>query len=107
MTPDQPFLIIFAPETVLHLKVIDRKYHPLIRNRIHEQLSYQPDRSTHNRKLLEVPAPFLAAWELRFGPANRFRVFYQVNHTEKFVLFLAIGIKEGNRLIIGGEEYKP
>ena len=107
MTPEQPFSIIFAPKTLLHLKGIDRKYHPLIRKRIHDQLSYQPDQITHNRKLLEIPMPFLAAWELRFGPANRFRVFYQVNQMERSVLILAIGIKEGNGVIIGGEEYKP
>lgn len=89
------------------MKIIDRKYHSLIRKRIHEQLSYQPDRITYNRKLMEIPAPFLAAWELRFGPDNRFRVFYQVDQMKRSVLILAIGIKEGNRLIIGGEEYKP
>ena len=41
---------------------------------------------------------------LRFGPKNSFRVFYDVNHDEKTVSVLAIGVKEGNRLCIGGEE---
>lgn len=47
-----------------------------------------------------------AAMELRFGPKNLFRVFYEVNHEEKTVSVLAIGVKEGNRLFIGGLEFE-
>jgi len=43
---------------------------------------------------------------LRFGPKNTFRVFYDVNREEKAVSVLAIGVKEGNRLFIGGEEFE-
>jgi hypothetical protein len=43
---------------------------------------------------------------LRFGPKNSFRVFYDVNHDEKTGSILAIGVKEGNRLVIGGEEFE-
>jgi hypothetical protein len=45
---------------------------------------------------------FQAEWELRFGPANRFRVFYQVQ--AEAVILLALGEKEGNRLFVEGEE---
>ena len=61
---------------------------------------------TRNRKALEEPASFGATWELRFGPKNSFRVFYDVNPDEKTVSVLAIGVKEGNRLFIGGEEFE-
>jgi hypothetical protein len=44
---------------------------------------------------------------LRFGPRNRFRAFYEVDLTEQTVSVLAIGVKERNRLWIGGEEYTP
>ena len=105
--PRQPkFALIFAPETLDHLDAIERKYHRLIERAIDEQLSYMPARETHNRKPLEQPAPFGAAWELRLGPNNRFRVFYEVDVAERVVWVLAIGVKEGSRLLISGEEFE-
>jgi hypothetical protein len=80
--------------------------HRLIKKVIDEQLSYKPDLETRNRKSLEQPAPFAAAWELRCGPGNRFRIFYEVDTQERRVGILAIGVKEGNRLFIGGEEFQ-
>lgn len=56
---------------------------------------------------LEEPAPFGAAWELRFGPGNRFRLFYTVDTDSCTVLVLAIGTKVRSRLIVGEEEFEP
>jgi mRNA-degrading endonuclease RelE of RelBE toxin-antitoxin system len=78
----------------------------LIRIKIEEQLRMAPDTPTRSRKRLETPAPFDATWELRFGSDNRFRVLYEIDGVRKTVNILAIGIKDGNRLIIGGEEFK-
>ncbi len=50
------------------------------------------------------PAPFEATWELRFGPHNRFRVFYEVDRKQRAVWILAIGVKDGSQLFIGREE---
>jgi len=100
------FTQVFAPEVVDHLDVIERKYHRLIRDVIDEQLSHTPGRATRNRKLLEQPAPFGATWQLRFGPGNRLRVFYEINRNERIVRVLAIGMKERERLVIGGEEFE-
>ena len=47
---------------------------------------------------------FGADWELRLGPDNCFRVFYRVDTAAREVDILAIGVKDGNRLFIGGEE---
>lgn len=103
--PRRPkFVLIFAPETVDHLDAIEHKYHRLIEKTIDEQLSHVPEQETRNRKMLEQPAPYGATWELRLGPHNRFRVFYQVERAEQMVSVLAIGVKEGNRLFISGEE---
>ena len=107
MTRRPKFELIFAPEAVEHLDVIERKYHSLIEKTLDEQLGFTPNRETRNHKLLDQPAPFDATWELRFGPNNRFRVFYEVDLEEKMVWILAIGLKDGNRLIIGGEELEP
>jgi len=78
----------------------------LIAATIKEQLSHIPATETRNRKPLEKPASFGATWELRFGPKNSFRVFYDVNREEKTVPVLAIGVKDGNRLFIGGEQFE-
>jgi mRNA-degrading endonuclease RelE of RelBE toxin-antitoxin system len=105
MSPKPTFTLIFAPEVVEHLAYIDRKYHSAIRQVIREQLIHTPDIQTSNRKELDQPAPFEATWELRCGLNNRFRILYDIDSAERQVWILAIGIKEGNRLIIGGEEY--
>lgn len=104
--PKQPFELIYDPEVAQHLTTIDRKYHSLIRRAIEEQLGYEPEVETRNRKPLLRPSVFGTAWELRFGPDNRFRVFYQTYPSTREVHILAIGVKVGNRLFIGGEEFK-
>ena len=100
------FGLIFAPETVDHLGAIERRFHRLIQKTIDEQLSYTPEIETRDRKPLEQPSPFGATGELQFGSNNRFRVFYEVDNVEQSVQVLAIGIKERNRLLIGGEEFE-
>jgi hypothetical protein len=70
------------------------------------QLIYTPDTETRNRKPLEDPAPYGATWELRCGPKNRYRVFYEVDLEVREVLILAVGVKERNRLLIAGEEFE-
>jgi mRNA-degrading endonuclease RelE of RelBE toxin-antitoxin system len=105
MPPRTGFTLVFAPEVVQHLRVIELKHHSLIRTTLERQLTSTPDKETHNRKMLEQPAPFGATWELRFGPGNSFRVFYEVDHKQRSVKILAIGVKERNRLLIGREEF--
>jgi len=45
-------------------------------------------------------------WEIRFGPNNSFRVFYDTDPVSRKVYILAIGVKVGNRLFIGREEFE-
>jgi mRNA-degrading endonuclease RelE of RelBE toxin-antitoxin system len=102
-----PYNLVYAPATRNHLRSIEPKYYSLIRQTIEQQLSFQPDTPTRNRKPLKRTALFgdqQATWELRFGPANTFRVFYTVITQENTVAILAIGIKKGNRLFIADEE---
>jgi mRNA-degrading endonuclease RelE of RelBE toxin-antitoxin system len=101
------FALSFAPEVVQDLQAIDRKYHSLIRRRVNQLLTYEPGRATRNRKPLDVPAPYGAQWEARFGPGNRFRVFYEIDSEAGEVMVLAIGVKDRNVLRIGREEYHP
>jgi hypothetical protein len=67
---------------------------------------FHPNAETRNRKPLKRPIAFGADWELRLGPDNRFRVFYQVNAASREVRLLAVGVKDRNRLLIGGEEFE-
>lgn len=103
MTKAKRFRIVYHTRIKEHLRTIERKYHLLIREAIDSQLSYEPEVVTKNRKPVVQPFLFNATWEIRFGPQNGFRVFYEVNNVESVVSVLAIGEKRGNRLLIGGE----
>ena len=108
MTRRPQFAIIYAPQVSGHVAALDAKYHMALRRAIHEQLAFAPDQETRNRKPLEeLPGPLGATWELRCGPANRFRVFYEIVAEAHEVWVLAIGEKDRNRLRIGGKEYEP
>jgi mRNA-degrading endonuclease RelE of RelBE toxin-antitoxin system len=104
MAKKQPFELIYDPEVQGHLGAIESKHHSLIREAIEEQLRFEPETASRNRKQLERPIDLGARWELRFGPDNRFRVFYRVDGEQRQVRILAIAVKERNRLFIGGEE---
>jgi mRNA-degrading endonuclease RelE of RelBE toxin-antitoxin system len=101
------YQLTFAPEAVEHLDSIEPKHHGLLRQAIDEQLTSTPEKPTRNRKPLEPPAPFDATWEIRCGPKNRFRVFYEVEQEERGVRILAIGVKDRNRLLFAGREVEP
>jgi mRNA-degrading endonuclease RelE of RelBE toxin-antitoxin system len=104
MVRRKPFALIYDREVQEHLQAIEPKHHTLIDETIREQLQFEPDRQTRNRKPLKRLAPLAAGWELRFGPDNRFRVFYRIDLENHVVRIRAIGVKERNRLFIGGEE---
>jgi hypothetical protein len=105
MAKKPPFALVYADEVKGHLRAIEAKYHSLIRSEIEGQLRFEPQGETRNRKPLKRPISFGADWELRLGPDNRFRVFYQVNAETHAVRILAIGVKDRNQLFIGGEEF--
>ena len=96
--------LIYARELKEHLRVIDRKHHSLIRKTIEEQLWFEPDVETRNRKPLRRGPVYDAEWEIRFGPKHRFRVFYEVDRERRAVSVLAVGMTKGDRLWIGGQE---
>ena len=104
--PDTPrrFTIVYAPITKQHLHTIESRYYSLIRDVVDKQLSFEPIIETRNCKPLKRPVVFMATWEIRFGPQNRFRIYYDVDLEQVVVTILAIGSKYGNRIVIGGEE---
>lgn len=104
MAKKQPFALIYDPEIAEHLAAIEPNHHSLIRATIEEQLRFEPETATRNRKQLERPIDLGARWELRLGPDNRFRVFYRVDVEARQVRLLAIAVKERNRIFLAGEE---
>jgi mRNA-degrading endonuclease RelE of RelBE toxin-antitoxin system len=106
MARKQPFALSYDAATEAQLRAIPKKYHAEIRKSVEEQLLYQPETETRNRKPLRQPAPFEATWELRCGHDNRFRVLYGIDHDRRAVQIQAIGMKKGNRLFVAGEEIK-
>ncbi len=105
MAKKLPFLLVYADDVKLHLRTIDPKYYPLIRSEIEVRLSHEPNTETRNRKPLRRPVSFGADWELRLGPNNRFRVFYQVDAESRIVRILAVGVKIRNQLFLEGKEF--
>ena len=101
-----PYPFVFAPEVVKHLHAIDRKHHAFIKKEIRLQPRFEPNKPTRNRKPLDIPAPYGAQWELRLGPRNRFRVFYEVVQDPRAVKIVAIGVKDREVLRIGSEEFR-
>ncbi len=104
MVKKRPYQITYAPIVKVNLRIIDPQYYSLIRKTIVEQLRYEPNIETKNRKPLERPIDIGAKWELRFGPGNCFRIFYTVENSVHEVWILGIGIKKGERLIFGEKE---
>lgn len=106
MVRQQPYSICYDQAIRSHLRAVDAKHHSLIRTEIEEQLRFEPAKPTRNRKPLRQPAPFDATWELRLGPNNCLRVLYGIDEDSHEVQIQAIGVKQGNRLFVAGEEVK-
>jgi mRNA-degrading endonuclease RelE of RelBE toxin-antitoxin system len=95
-----PYRIEYAPATVAHLQALTARQRARVLDAVDEQLSHQPNVETRNRKPMR-PNP-LAPWELR---VEECRVYYDVEvDPEPIVMVLAVGVKDRDRVIIGGEE---
>jgi hypothetical protein len=89
------------------MAAIGSKYHSLIRRAVEEHLIFEPDIPTRNRKPLMRETAVGATWDVRCGPGNRFRVFYDVHRDQRLVVVLAIAREVGNRLFVGKEKFAP
>jgi mRNA-degrading endonuclease RelE of RelBE toxin-antitoxin system len=94
------YRIDYSPESEEHLRKLKARQRSMVFDAVDEQLGHQPTVETRNRKPMR-PNP-LAPWELRIGDL---RVYYDVQEEpEKVVTVLAVGIKVGKRVFIGGAE---
>jgi hypothetical protein len=62
------YSLVYTNSFKRHLKLLEAKYHSLIRETLEKQLQYEAEVQTRNRKPLKKPDAFKAEWELRFGP---------------------------------------
>jgi mRNA-degrading endonuclease RelE of RelBE toxin-antitoxin system len=96
------YRIDYSPDTEHHLRVLTARQRAMVFDGVQEQLEYEADVETRNRKPMR-PNP-LAPWELRIG---ELRVYYEIEEApEQVVTIVAVGVKDGNRVLIGGKEIK-
>jgi mRNA-degrading endonuclease RelE of RelBE toxin-antitoxin system len=96
-----PYVIEYSPPSREHLGALDVGERARVLDEVDVQLVHQPTLVTRNRKPLQ-PNP-LARFELRIG---KLRVYYEVDAKRRVVEIRAVGIKDRDRVFIGGEEIK-
>ncbi len=98
--------IVFDELALESMAQIEDKYDSVIRDAIETQLAFEPDIETRNRKPLKELDALAATWELRCGPNNRFRIFYDIDPDERVVTILLIAVKIRNQLWVGKERFE-
>jgi mRNA-degrading endonuclease RelE of RelBE toxin-antitoxin system len=94
------YRIDYSPEAVDHLAGLTARQRGTVLDVVIRQLSHEPARATRNRKVLRANP--IAPFELRIG---LLRVYYELlEDPERVVVVKAVGIKERDRVRIGGEE---
>lgn len=97
-----PYEIVYAPSAERQLRGLSARDRTLVADQVDRQLSHEPKAETRNRHAMRSNP--LAGWELRLG---RLRVYYDVqDEPEPVVSILAIGRKDGNRVVIGGKTWE-
>ena len=92
--------IEYSPETEQHLRMLTARQRAVVFDVVDEQLAHEPSVETRNRKPMR-PNP-LAPWELRAG---NLRIYYNIQEEPaQLVTILAVGVKDRDRVLIGGEE---
>jgi mRNA-degrading endonuclease RelE of RelBE toxin-antitoxin system len=97
---DMAYQIEFSEDALDHYRQLTARERSLLADAIDEQLVDEPTIPTRRRKHLRPNQ--LAEWELRVGD---FRVFYDVEEESVVVVVVAIGVKERDKLYIGGEDF--
>jgi mRNA-degrading endonuclease RelE of RelBE toxin-antitoxin system len=95
------FEIRYSQAALEHLKLLLKREQVTITDTVDRQLTESADVETRNRKRMRANP--LASWELKIG---NFRVYYDIEEAELTVVIIAIGIKDRDRVLIGGEEYE-
>jgi mRNA-degrading endonuclease RelE of RelBE toxin-antitoxin system len=95
------YTLNFTASALEDLRFLKKAEQSVILDAVEQQLKTQPLTETRNRKPLRPND--LSAWEVR---VSSFRVFYDVDESNKEVMIKAIGWKEHNKLFLRGKEYE-
>ena len=96
------YTIEYSPDTLDHLRALTARQRATVLRAVVAQLTHEPAVETRNRKAMRPNS--LAPRELRVGDL---RIYYDVeDEPERKVLIRAVGIKERNRVRIGGKEFE-
>jgi mRNA-degrading endonuclease RelE of RelBE toxin-antitoxin system len=93
------FDLDFSPDSQEHLASLRKVDQVKVISAIESRLSQEPLTPARNRKPMR--SNLIATWELRVG---NFRVYYDVDADQRIVLIRAVGLKDRNRILIGGEQ---
>jgi mRNA-degrading endonuclease RelE of RelBE toxin-antitoxin system len=97
--------IHYTPTALGHLRLLSARDRVILMDAVDDKLRHLPDAPTRHRKRMRPNA--VAPWELRVGD---YRVFYDLEPADEDgvpkVVILAIGLKMGNRVLIGDEEHE-
>src|SRR6266481_8264500 len=92
--------VVFSDNAREHLRALATAQRKTVLEQIEAQLMHEPIVQTKNRKPMRSNP--LASWELRIGDL---RVYYDIQEDpQQRVMIVAVGIKDHNRILIGGEE---
>ena len=94
-----PYRIEYTRPALAHLRQLTARLRSTVLDTVADQLTHEPTMETRNRK--EMLPNDIASWELRIGDV---RVYYDVLEDSQTVMVAAVGIKQGNRVFIGGIE---
>jgi len=95
------FQLDFTPEAVDDLRAFRVYDRARIIATIEAELPHQPTDETRNRKRLRPNQ--LSEWVLRVAD---YRVFYDANAQAEVVTIRAVGVKQGSKLFVHGQEYE-
>lgn len=93
------YRIQYSPDAEQHLRHLTARQRATVFDNVDEQLSYEPTIGTRSRRRMRSNP--VATWELRI---KKIRVYYDIEEVPgPTVLIRAIGLKERNRVRIGGK----
>jgi mRNA-degrading endonuclease RelE of RelBE toxin-antitoxin system len=94
----------FSEEAREHLRALGTGERKSVLAAVRAQLLHQPTVETRNRKRMDPDKRmYVAPWELRVG---RLRVYYVVEEDAARVVVLKVGLKDRDRVLIGGELFE-
>jgi mRNA-degrading endonuclease RelE of RelBE toxin-antitoxin system len=98
-----PYRIEYAQTAIDHLRSLTARERSSVFTGVEQQLTHEPTVETRNRK--QMRANPLASWELRLGDL---RVYYDVEEKPaQLVKIAAVGVQDGNEVLIGRERIRP